>query len=103
MGKNKDAAAPAAPQDAAQAVAVPPAAEAAETPQSAPEAARRYRVAWPSGLHLREAPSMDAAVLAVLPENAEVTAAGEAVPDWLPVETGSGRGWVAAAFLREEG
>ena len=103
MGKNKDAAAPAAPQDAAQAVAVPSAAEAAEAPQSAPEAVRRYRVAWPSGLHLREAPSMDAAVLAVLPETAEVTAAGEAVPDWLPVETGSGRGWVAAAFLREEG
>lgn len=98
MSKEKAKKAPERPQETPQAAAVP-----VPVPEpEAPQAARRFRVAWPSGLHLRQTPSLDAGILAVLPEGAEVTAAGEPALDWLPVETDAGGGWVMAAYLREE-
>lgn len=102
MSKEKTRKAPERPQETPQAAAVPVPAPEPEAPQAAQEAARRFRVAWPSGLHLRQEPSLDAGILAVLPEGAEVTAAGEPALDWLPVETDAGSGWVMAAYLREE-
>lgn len=98
MSKEKTRKAPERPQETPQAAAVPVPAPEPEAPQ----AARRFRVAWPSGLHLRQEPSLDAGILAVLPEGAAVTAAGEPALDWLPVETDAGGGWVMAAYLREE-
>lgn len=99
MSKEKVKKAPESPQEAPQAAAVPVPAPEPEAPQ----AARRFRVAWPSGLHLRQAPSLDAGILAVLPEGAAVTAAGEPAWGWLPVEADALGGWVMAAYLREEG
>lgn len=102
MSKEKLKKASESPQETPQAAAVPVPAPEPEAPQAAQEAARRFRVAWPSGLHLRREPSLDAGILAVLPEGAEVTAAGEPAWGWLPVEADALGGWVMAAYLREE-
>jgi uncharacterized protein YraI len=56
-------------------------------------------VASPDGLRLRADPSPRGAVVDVLPAGAPVSVTGPAVGDWVPVQTGSGSGWVASAYL----
>lgn len=65
----------------------------------------RLQVTYPYGLNLRAGPGRGYPVLAVLPMDTEVQAAGDAAKPsdggtWLPVETGQGSGWVDLAFLR---
>ena len=53
------------------------------------------------GLRLRSAPSDDADVLVVLPDNAEFIAAGDTTVDWVPGYVDGYAGWVASDFLTE--
>jgi hypothetical protein len=56
-------------------------------------------VAASDGLRLREAPSTDAEVIAVLPENVEFIAVTGATGEWIPGYADGYSGYVAAEFL----
>jgi uncharacterized protein YgiM (DUF1202 family) len=60
-----------------------------------------YAVNAEHGLNLRERPSLDAKIIAVLPRGSGVVldASQEAVLGWLPVRTGRLYGWVQERHL----
>ena len=60
-----------------------------------------YAVTSKSGLNLRDAPSLDGAVLAELPQGDGVYSYGEAEGGWLRVRTGRLEGWMLAEHLEE--
>lgn len=61
-----------------------------------------YAVASANGLRLRQEPSLDAAILAVLPQGDGVFCDGEPGPEgWFHVRTGRLEGWMLARHLEE--
>lgn len=58
-----------------------------------------YAVTARGGLRLRESPSADAPILAVLPQGAGVLACEEPENGWLHVQTGRLEGWMMAKHL----
>lgn len=58
-----------------------------------------YAVNAKGGLRLREEPSMDAPIIAVLPRGAGVLACEEPENGWLHVRTGRLKGWMMSKFL----
>ncbi|MGH2531303.1 MAG: L,D-transpeptidase family protein [Thermomicrobiales bacterium] len=53
------------------------------------------------GLRLRGGPSLDDAILVVLPDNAEFVAAPESDGDWIPGYADGYSGWVSADYLKD--
>lgn len=74
---------------------------AGETEQELPEgnAPLEYAVAGCERLNLRERPSLDAPVLAELPQGVGVSCTGERRDAWWEVVTGRLAGWVMAKYL----
>ncbi|MDQ3466654.1 MAG: L,D-transpeptidase family protein [Chloroflexota bacterium] len=66
-----------------------------------PTAGTAFLVGADDGLRLRSGPSMDAEMVALLPENAEFIAATPWEGGWVPGYADGYAGWVAADFLLE--
>jgi lipoprotein-anchoring transpeptidase ErfK/SrfK len=66
-----------------------------------PTGGNTYLVQASDGLRLRAAPSLDAGMVAVLPDNAEFIAVPDATGEWIPGYADGLSGWVAASFLSE--
>lgn len=57
-------------------------------------------VAADGGLNLRAAPSLDAEVLALMPNGSQVTVRGSQTDSWYPVTFGGVNGWAATPYLQ---
>ena len=66
-----------------------------------PTGGTTFLVGADDGLRLRLGPSTDAAMVALLPENAEFIAAPTAGGEWVPGYADGFAGWVAAEYLRQ--
>ena len=66
-----------------------------------PTGGRTYLVKASDGLRLRAAPNLDAAMVAVLPDNTEFIAAAGSSGEWVPGYADGLSGWVSASFLTE--
>ncbi len=66
-----------------------------------PTGGNTFLVQADDGLRLRSAPSMDASMVAVLPNNTEFIAAAGSSGEWAPGYANSLSGWVSSSFLSE--
>jgi hypothetical protein len=66
-----------------------------------PNGGTTYLVKASDGLRLRSGASMDASMVALLPDNAEFIAAGAPTGDWTPGYAEGFSGWVSSSFLFE--
>ena len=66
-----------------------------------PTGGHSYLVRASDGLRLRAGPSMDASMVAVLPDNTEFIAAANAAGEWAPGYADGRSGWVSSTFLTE--
>jgi hypothetical protein len=64
-----------------------------------PTGGTTYLVQASDGLRLRGAPSSDASMVALLPNNTEFIAASESTVDWAPGYANGLSGWVASGYL----
>jgi hypothetical protein len=66
-----------------------------------PTGGSTFLVKASDGLRLRAAPNLDAAMVAVLPDNTEFIAAAGSSGEWIPGYADSLSGWVSASYLTE--